>query len=133
MEPGDGAWIPALGSRHGNYPEFKILVFFLFFAWGKGWFASWNVVHCLRQFRLQLWGGDMGKRPAPDGSVIELRRDFCVGIVTAFARIEGRAVGLMAIGPKWLGKAGLSLNGDPPDLLVRRFRGSSVHAATSSL
>ncbi|MBR9808388.1 MAG: carbamoyl-phosphate synthase large subunit [Alphaproteobacteria bacterium] len=42
---------------------------------------------------------------ADEGSVVELRREFGVGIVTAFARIEGRAVGLMANDPKWLGGA----------------------------
>ena len=42
---------------------------------------------------------------ADEGSVVELRREFGVGIVTAFARIEGRAIGLMANDPKWLGGA----------------------------
>ncbi|WP_116996211.1 carboxyl transferase domain-containing protein [Desertimonas flava] len=39
------------------------------------------------------------------GSVLELRRDFGVGIVTALARIEGRPVGVLANNPMHLGGA----------------------------
>ncbi|MBI1330535.1 MAG: carbamoyl-phosphate synthase large subunit [Alphaproteobacteria bacterium] len=39
------------------------------------------------------------------GSVLELRREFGVGMVTAFARIEGRPVGIIANNPKHLGGA----------------------------
>jgi acetyl-CoA carboxylase carboxyltransferase component len=39
------------------------------------------------------------------GSVIELRRDYGVGIVTAFIRIEGAAFGLIANDPRHLGGA----------------------------
>jgi len=42
---------------------------------------------------------------ADDGSVMELRRDFGIGIVTAFVRIEGRAFGLIANNPNHLGGA----------------------------
>lgn len=40
----------------------------------------------------------------PD-TVIELRRDFGIGIVTAFARIKGRGVGILANNPLHLGGA----------------------------
>jgi acetyl-CoA carboxylase carboxyltransferase component len=42
---------------------------------------------------------------ADDGSVLEIRRDFGVGIVTAFIRIEGQPLGLIANNPKHLGGA----------------------------
>jgi len=42
---------------------------------------------------------------ADTGSVIELRRDYGVGIVTAFLRIEGHAFGLIANDPRHLGGA----------------------------
>jgi acetyl/propionyl-CoA carboxylase alpha subunit/acetyl-CoA carboxylase carboxyltransferase component len=42
---------------------------------------------------------------ADTGSVLELRREFGVGMVTAFVRIEGRAVGVIANNPKHLGGA----------------------------
>jgi acetyl-CoA carboxylase carboxyltransferase component len=42
---------------------------------------------------------------ADTGSVLELRRDFGVGMVTAFARIEGRPVGIVANNPLHLAGA----------------------------
>lgn len=39
------------------------------------------------------------------GSVLELRRDFAPGMITALARIEGRAVGMIANDPRHLGGA----------------------------
>lgn len=42
---------------------------------------------------------------ADEGSVLELRRQFGIGIVTAFVRIEGRPFGLMANNPMYLGGA----------------------------
>ncbi len=42
---------------------------------------------------------------ADTGSVLELRREFGAGMVTAFARIEGRPVGIIANNPKHLGGA----------------------------
>ncbi len=39
------------------------------------------------------------------GSVLELRKQFGVGMVTAFARIEGRPIGIIANNPKHLGGA----------------------------
>jgi acetyl-CoA carboxylase carboxyltransferase component len=40
-----------------------------------------------------------------EGSVLELRRDFGVGIVTALVRVEGRPFGLLANNPHHLGGA----------------------------
>lgn len=42
---------------------------------------------------------------ADQGSVLEIRRDFGVGMITAFIRIEGRPFGLIANNPKHLGGA----------------------------
>ncbi|MGV7217498.1 carboxyl transferase domain-containing protein [Bradyrhizobium sp. UFLA05-112] len=42
---------------------------------------------------------------ADKGSVLELRRDYGVGMVTAFIRIEGRPFGLIANNPRHLGGA----------------------------
>ncbi|MDR3467218.1 MAG: carboxyl transferase domain-containing protein [Xanthobacteraceae bacterium] len=42
---------------------------------------------------------------ADEGSVLELRRDFGVGIITAFIRIEGKPFGLIANNPMHLGGA----------------------------
>jgi len=42
---------------------------------------------------------------ADTGSVLELRREFGRGMVTAFVRIEGRAIGIIANNPKHLGGA----------------------------
>ena len=42
---------------------------------------------------------------ADTGSVLELRRDYGVGMITAFARVEGRALGLIANNPGHLSGA----------------------------
>jgi acetyl/propionyl-CoA carboxylase alpha subunit/acetyl-CoA carboxylase carboxyltransferase component len=42
---------------------------------------------------------------ADTGSVLELRKQFGVGMVTAFARVEGRPIGIIANNPKHLGGA----------------------------
>jgi acetyl/propionyl-CoA carboxylase alpha subunit/acetyl-CoA carboxylase carboxyltransferase component len=42
---------------------------------------------------------------ADEGSVLEIRRDFGVGMITAFIRIEGKPFGLMANNPRHLGGA----------------------------
>jgi acetyl/propionyl-CoA carboxylase alpha subunit/acetyl-CoA carboxylase carboxyltransferase component len=42
---------------------------------------------------------------ADTGSVLEIRKQFGIGMVCAFARVEGRAVGIIANNPKHLGGA----------------------------
>jgi len=42
---------------------------------------------------------------ADQGSVLEIRRDFGVGMITAFIRIEGKPFGLIANNPRHLGGA----------------------------
>jgi acetyl/propionyl-CoA carboxylase alpha subunit/acetyl-CoA carboxylase carboxyltransferase component len=53
---------------------------------------------------------------ADEASVLELRRDFGVGVVTALGRVEGRAVGLVANNPGHLGGA---IDRDAADKLAR--------------
>ena len=53
---------------------------------------------------------------ADDRSVLELRRGFGAGIVTALIRIEGHAMGLMANDPAWLGGA---IDSDAADKAAR--------------
>jgi acetyl-CoA carboxylase carboxyltransferase component len=50
------------------------------------------------------------------GSVLELRRDFGVGMVTALARLEGRPVGVVANNPRHLGGA---IDSDGADKVAR--------------
>jgi acetyl/propionyl-CoA carboxylase alpha subunit len=42
---------------------------------------------------------------ADDDSVLELRKDYAIGVITAFIRIEGKPMGLIANNPKHLGGA----------------------------
>jgi acetyl-CoA carboxylase carboxyltransferase component len=42
---------------------------------------------------------------ADDGSVLEIRREFGIGMIVALARIEGRPIGIVANNPKHLGGA----------------------------
>ncbi|MGI4812371.1 MAG: carboxyl transferase domain-containing protein [Janthinobacterium lividum] len=53
---------------------------------------------------------------ADSGSVLELRAQFGVGIITAFARIEGRPMGIIANNPKHLGGA---IDADAADKAAR--------------
>jgi acetyl/propionyl-CoA carboxylase alpha subunit len=53
---------------------------------------------------------------ADDGSVLELRREFGRGMVTALARIEGRALGIVANNPMHLGGA---IDSDAADKAAR--------------
>ncbi|HLN08323.1 MAG TPA: carboxyl transferase domain-containing protein [Xanthobacteraceae bacterium] len=83
-----------------------------YFSYFQGAVADW---HCADQRRLRdlvpenrLRVYDI--RPiittlADEGSVLELRRDFGIGMVTALIRIEGRPLGLIANNPKHLSGA----------------------------
>ena len=58
------------------------------------------------------------------GSVLELRRGFGAGMITALARIEGRAVGIMANDPKHLGGA---IDADAADKASRFMQLCDAH------
>ncbi|MGB6118458.1 MAG: carboxyl transferase domain-containing protein [Mesorhizobium sp.] len=53
---------------------------------------------------------------ADKDSVLELRREFGIGIITAFIRIEGRPIGLIANNPNFLGGA---IDSDAADKAAR--------------
>ncbi|HMM74372.1 MAG TPA: carboxyl transferase domain-containing protein [Gammaproteobacteria bacterium] len=62
--------------------------------------------HCVPENRLRVYEvRTVIDTLADAGSVLELRRDYGVGIVTAFIRIEGRPFGLIANDPRHLGGA----------------------------
>jgi acetyl-CoA carboxylase carboxyltransferase component len=59
-----------------------------------------------------------------EGSVLELRRGFGVGMVTALARLEGRPVGVLANNPKHLGGA---IDSDGSDKAARFLQLCDAH------
>ncbi|MGB3734618.1 MAG: carboxyl transferase domain-containing protein [Ilumatobacter sp.] len=59
-----------------------------------------------------------------EGSVLELRREFGVGMVTVLARIEGRPVGVLANNPKHLGGA---IDSDGSDKAARFMQLCDAH------
>lgn len=62
--------------------------------------------HVIPENRLRVYEvRDAIEGIADCGSVLELRRDFGIGIVTAFIRIEGKPFGVIANNPKHLGGA----------------------------
>jgi acetyl/propionyl-CoA carboxylase alpha subunit/acetyl-CoA carboxylase carboxyltransferase component len=58
------------------------------------------------------------------GSVLELRAEFGIGVLTALARIDGRAVGLLASNPRHLGGA---IDGDAADKAAAFLRLCQAH------
>ncbi len=58
------------------------------------------------------------------GSILELRRDFGVGMITAFARIEGRPVGVIANNPAHLAGA---IDSDGADKAARFMQLCDAH------
>lgn len=62
--------------------------------------------HVVPENRLRVYEmRDALETIADVGSVLELRRDFGVGIITAFIRVEGKPFGVLANNPKHLGGA----------------------------
>ncbi len=61
---------------------------------------------------------------ADDGSVLELRRGFAAGMVTALARIEGRPMGVVANNPGHLGGA---IDSDGADKAARFLQLCDAH------
>jgi acetyl-CoA carboxylase carboxyltransferase component len=59
-----------------------------------------------------------------EGSVLELRREFGVGMVTALARLEGRPVGVLANNPRHLGGA---IDSDGSDKAARFMQLCDAH------
>lgn len=62
--------------------------------------------HIVPENRLRVYDvREVIENLADEGSVVELRRDYGVGFITAFIRIEGKAFGLIANDPRHLGGA----------------------------
>jgi acetyl-CoA carboxylase carboxyltransferase component len=59
-----------------------------------------------------------------EGTLVELRRDFAPGMVTALARIDGRAVGVLANDPTHLGGA---IDADGADAAARLLQLCDAH------
>jgi acetyl-CoA carboxylase carboxyltransferase component len=83
-----------------------------YLSYFQGSLASWNAMdqrllrRAIPENRLRVYDvRNVIDLLADEGSVLEIRRDFGVGIVTAFIRIEGKPFGLIANNPKHLGGA----------------------------
>ncbi|MFS0754540.1 carboxyl transferase domain-containing protein [Noviherbaspirillum sp. 1P10PC] len=83
-----------------------------YLAYFQGALADWTCAdqrllrHAIPENRLRVYDiRSLVETLADTGSVLELRRDFGVGMITALARIEGRPVGLIANNPAHLGGA----------------------------
>ena len=61
---------------------------------------------------------------ADDGSVLEIRRGFGHGMITAFIRIEGRPLGVIANNPMHLGGA---IDADAADKAARFMQLCDAH------
>lgn len=90
-----------------------------YLSYFQGPVADWRCAdqrrlrHVIPENRLRVYEiRDVIEMLADEGSVLELRRDFGAGIVTALVRIEGRPFGLIANNPKHLGGAIDSPAGD---------------------
>src|SRR5699024_7361930 len=62
---------------------------------------------------------------ADEGSVLELRREFGIGAVTALVRVEGKPMGLVANNPAHLGGA---IDSDAADKMARFLQLCDAHA-----
>ena len=83
-----------------------------YLSYFQGSLASWNardqrlLRRAIPENRLRVYDvRNVIDLLADEGSVLEIRRDFGVGIITAFIRIEGKPFGLIANNPKHLGGA----------------------------
>jgi acetyl-CoA carboxylase carboxyltransferase component len=69
--------------------------------------------HLIPENRMRVYDiRDVVETVADEGSVLELRREFAPGLVTALVRIEGRPFGLIANNPAHLGGAVDAAAGD---------------------
>jgi len=102
-----------------------------YLSYFQGTLAEWRCAdqHALRQTvpenRLRVYDVRRVLRGLADAeSLLELRAGFGVGIVTALARIEGRAVGLLANNPAHLGGA---IDADAADKAARFMQLCDAH------
>jgi acetyl/propionyl-CoA carboxylase alpha subunit/acetyl-CoA carboxylase carboxyltransferase component len=83
-----------------------------YLSYFQGSLASWNardqrlLRRAIPENRLRVYDvRNVIDLLADEGSVLEIRRDFGIGIITAFIRVEGKPFGLIANNPKHLGGA----------------------------
>ena len=83
-----------------------------YLSYFQGRVADWvapdqrKLRHIVPENRLRLYDmRDIINTIADVGSVLEIRKDFAVGIITCFIRIEGRAMGVIANNPHHLAGA----------------------------
>lgn len=83
-----------------------------YISYFQGAVAHWSAAdqralrHVVPENRLRVYEvRDAINIMSDEGSVLELRREFGIGIVTAFIRIEGKPFGVIANNPKHLGGA----------------------------
>jgi acetyl-CoA carboxylase carboxyltransferase component len=83
-----------------------------YLSYFQGPLAQWQCAdqralrHCIPENRLRMYDiREVIHLLADTGSVLELRRDFGLGAITAFIRIEGRPLGLIANNPAFLAGA----------------------------
>ncbi len=83
-----------------------------YLSYFQGAIATWKAEdqrqmrHIIPEDRVRTYNvRDIIQTLADEGSVLELRRDFGIGIITAFMRIEGKPMGLVANNPVYLAGA----------------------------
>ena len=83
-----------------------------YLSYFQGCLEEWNAAdqrllrHVVPENRLRVYDVMRAIELIADtGSVLELRRDFGIGMITALARIEGRPVGILANNPRHIGGA----------------------------
>ena len=98
-----------------------------YLSYFQGPLAHWDCAdqralrHAVPENRLRVYDMRAAMKGLVDtGSLLELRAGFGAGMITALARIEGRAIGLIANNPKHLGGA-IDVRG--------RGQGGPLHAA----
>ena len=76
--------------------------------------------HYIPQNRMRIYNvRDVITTIADNDSVLEIRRDFALGIITSFIRIEGKPFGLIANNPSHLGGAIDAVSGDKMSRFMR--------------
>ncbi|WP_220814676.1 carboxyl transferase domain-containing protein [Pseudomonas paralcaligenes] len=90
-----------------------------YLSYFQGWLADWRCAdqrelrHLIPENRLRVYDiRQVIATLADEGSVLELRRQFAPGLVTALIRIEGQPFGLIANNPAHLGGAIDAVAGD---------------------
>jgi acetyl/propionyl-CoA carboxylase alpha subunit/acetyl-CoA carboxylase carboxyltransferase component len=102
-----------------------------YLAYFQGPVADWTcgdqraLRHAIPENRLRVYDVRIVMRDLVDaGSLLELRAGFGAGILTALARIEGRAVGILANNPRHLGGA---IDVDAADKAARFMQLCNAH------